>query len=53
MVGFAEVTVSGLLVTDPELVDTPAGPVARFTVATNAHRFDAVTGQPMDPHQCS
>jgi single-strand DNA-binding protein len=49
MVGFAEVTVSGIVVTDPELVETSTGPVTRFTVATNAHRFEAVTGQPMDP----
>ncbi len=49
MIGFAEVTLSGILVSGPELIFTSSGPVARFTVATDAGRHDAVTGQPEEP----
>jgi single-strand DNA-binding protein len=48
MVGFAEVTLSGILVTDPQLLVGSAGPVASFTVAASGRRYDPVTGQRVD-----
>ncbi len=48
MVGLAEITLSGILVTDPDLVLTSTGPVASFTVATSGHHYDPATDQPLD-----
>jgi len=46
MAGLAEVTVVGILVTDPKLGITPTGvAVATFTVAANDGRYDPETGQ--------
>lgn len=46
MAGLAEVTLVGILVTDPELHLAPTGPaVATFTVAANDGRYDPDTGQ--------
>ena len=45
MAGLAEVTLVGILVTDPELRLTPTGvAVATFTVAANDGRYDPDTG---------
>lgn len=46
MAGLAEVTLVGILVTDPELSITPTGvTVATFTVAASDGRYDPETGQ--------
>ncbi|MGH3853426.1 MAG: single-stranded DNA-binding protein [Pseudonocardiaceae bacterium] len=46
MAGLAEVTLVGILVTDPELSTTPTGvAVATFTVAANDGRYDPETGR--------
>jgi single-strand DNA-binding protein len=45
MTGLAEITLVGILVTDPELCFTSTGAVARFTVAAHDRRYDPVTGQ--------
>ncbi len=45
MTGSAEITLAGILVTDPELHFTSTGAVANFTVAADEHRFDPVTKQ--------
>ncbi len=49
MVGLAEITLVGMLVTDPELSVRPGGTaVARFTVAANDGHCDQVTGEWVD-----
>lgn len=48
MAGSAEITLTGILVTDPELHVTPTGPVTRFTVAADERRFDPMTSQWVD-----
>jgi Single-strand binding protein family len=46
MTGLAEITLVGMLVTDPELSVSPAGAaVARFTVAATDGHYDPVTGK--------
>ncbi|MGH3977326.1 MAG: single-stranded DNA-binding protein, partial [Pseudonocardiaceae bacterium] len=39
----AEITLVGILVTDPQLYVTPTGAVAKFTVAAHERRFDPAT----------
>ncbi|MGH3934332.1 MAG: single-stranded DNA-binding protein [Pseudonocardiaceae bacterium] len=46
--GLAEITLVGILVTDPELRFTATGAVAGFTVAARERRFDPATGQWVD-----
>jgi single-strand DNA-binding protein len=49
MVGLPEITLVGILVTDPELGITPTGAtVATFTVAVNGRCYDPDTGQRID-----
>lgn len=48
MAGLAEITLVGMLVTDPELRLTPTGAVASFTVAANGGRYDPATGEWVD-----
>jgi single-strand DNA-binding protein len=48
MTGSAEITLAGILVTDPELHVTSTGAVATFTVAADERRFDPATKQWMD-----
>jgi single-strand DNA-binding protein len=48
MAGSAEITLAGILVTDPELHFTTAGAVASFTVAADERRFDPATSQWVD-----
>ncbi|MDQ3763180.1 MAG: single-stranded DNA-binding protein [Actinomycetota bacterium] len=46
MAGLVEITLAGMLVTDPELSVSPTGAaVARFTVVADDSRYDPVTGQ--------
>lgn len=46
MAGLAEITLVGILVTNPELRTTPTGDaVATFTVAANDDRYDPATGE--------
>lgn len=44
----AEITLTGILVTDPELHFTTTGAVASFTVAADGQRFDPATSQWID-----
>lgn len=46
--GLAEITLAGILVTDPELHLTATGAVASFTVAAHERRFDPATGHWVD-----
>lgn len=48
MAGSADITLAGILVTDPELHLTPTGAVASFTVAADRRRFDPVARQWVD-----
>ncbi len=50
MAGLPEITLAGILVTDPELLVSPTTgvAVAHFTVATNDGRYDPVTGERVD-----
>lgn len=49
MAGLAEITLVGILVTDPELHFTSTGiAVAGFTVAANERRYDPATDQWVD-----
>jgi single-strand DNA-binding protein len=49
MVGLPEITLVGILVTDPELRITPTGAVvATFTVAAHDRRYDPTTGHWID-----
>ena len=49
MVGLPEITLVGILVTDPELRITPTGAaVATFTVAAHDRRYDPATGHWID-----
>ncbi len=49
MTGLAEITLVGMLVTDPELSVSPTGAaVARFTVAANNGHYDPGTGKWVD-----
>lgn len=47
-VGLAEITLAGMVVTEPELRVTAAGAVASFTVAAHERRVDPATGQWVD-----
>lgn len=46
--GLAQVTLAGILVTDPELRHTSTGVVTNFTVAAQQRRFDPAAGQWVD-----
>lgn len=46
--GLAMITLSGIVVTDPQLHHTADGPVARFDVAAHERHLDPVTGQRVD-----
>ncbi|MGH3976026.1 MAG: single-stranded DNA-binding protein [Pseudonocardiaceae bacterium] len=46
--GPVEITLAGIVVTDPELRVMATGAVASFTVAAHERRFDPATGQWVD-----
>lgn len=48
MAGLVEITLAGILVTDPELRLSSIGAVTSFTVAADERRFDPATNQWVD-----